>query len=315
MRAAGLALFAAALGWASETSAQHGVRLDVQGSCPRADELRRALEARRGLVEDPAAPLVVQVRRGADASQVRLHRPDGARLLERAIRSDDCQALAEAFAVIIEAELGGLGPSRGARPDQAALLQSVDPPAPAAAVGLSAPPTAPRLRWSVGLGGGFAVVPDPGLAAGFGELDVSLRARSWGRLALRAAAVLQSPATQVAPTESVEWLQASFRLEAGFRLEARRLWVEPRGGVVLALDRVTATSLPDQPSQLRLHPGVAAGIALGLPLRSGLSLRAESTFCLFPLTDSYQVDPVGEVGRSPRLTFALGMGAQLDFGQ
>src|SRR5690242_14179102 len=82
--------------------AQPVVRLEVQGTCPRTDELRRAFDGRVPLSDDGAG-WTVAVSRGERSTRLDVRNADGSDAFDREIASEDCAALADAFAVIVEA--------------------------------------------------------------------------------------------------------------------------------------------------------------------------------------------------------------------
>src|SRR5215813_1884540 len=76
-----------------------GATLEVEGDCPAREALAGALEPISAL----DGHYTVRVWRGdAGRSRLELVAPDGGKLIDRVVASDDCNALAQVFAVMIE---------------------------------------------------------------------------------------------------------------------------------------------------------------------------------------------------------------------
>jgi hypothetical protein len=78
------------------------------------------------------------------------------------------------------------------------------------------------------------------------------------------------------------------------------------------ISRVVALDLVGQPSKVRVNPSLGGSLVAGVRLFGTWSARAELGGNARPLRDVYSVRPTGELGRSPRATFSLAFGLQVD---
>lgn len=278
------------------------VRIDVQGSCPRSEELRRALDGRVAVADDGAG-WTVAVHRTGGSSRLDLRRADGSDALDREIASEDCAALADAFAVIVEAhfvELNLLPAKREPPPEPA--VEIVRPAPPPESIGLS-----------LALAGAVAVDAAPTDAAVAAEIDSMLALPRLRGVRLRLALHATSVTTQQSPTDHIERWTTGLRVGGGWRFERHGWFLQPGVALALLFAHVTALDLAGQPSIVRLHPGADFSLVAGVPIGGRFSLRAEIATTLFPSADRYLIDPVGEVGSSPRVTSMVGLGLQADW--
>lgn len=306
----------AALTAPAARAGEPGIRLQQRGHCPRPALLRRELGARFALsARASAATWSLRVERSAAGPlRLELRAPDGTLSLTRELRSEDCDALAPAVAIIAEVHFVQLSlppardPRRAARPAASRPARPPTPPPPPA----RRPAAPPRERQlSLALGGALDLAVSPLLARAAGQLDVAFRA--WrAPVALRLAVLVDQPATQRGALDRVDLRQILTRLDAALRVDGARLWAQGALGVGVALSHARALDLPGEPTALRAGPLVAACVGGGVRMGAGLSLRAEITAHLYPIADRYTVSPFGEIGRSPRASLLFGLALQLD---
>jgi hypothetical protein len=281
------------------------VRLDVQGSCPRTDDLRRAFDGRVP-VGDEGASWTVAVHRVDGSSRLDLRRADGSDALDREIASEDCAALADAFAVIVEAHFVELH----LLPAKKIIVAAAPPPD--VEVARPAPPPEP-VGLSLALAGGVAVDADPADAAAAAEIDSTLALPRLRGAVLRLAWHATSVTTQTSRTDHIERWTTGVRAGLAWRWQRRSFFLQPGAALALLFAHVAATDLAGQPSVVRLHPGADFSLVAGVPIGGRFSLRAEIATTVFPSADRYLIDPIGEVGSSPRVTTMVGLGLQADW--
>jgi hypothetical protein len=297
-----------------------GVELLVEGSCPTEEALEGAL-GRHGIAVSPRAGW----RLSLAAGRVQIRSPRGELSLQREIPSQDCQALAEAVALIVQTHFARLGVPLGrppARPTASLPATAARPPASAPPVGRGpepragassvrrAPPPAGReISVATALSGGLSVAAEPQLLAAAGQLDVALRI-SW--LSLRLALSAESPTEQHGGQDHVRRRGFTLRAGAGAVLARGRWFVTPVLETGLGISRVTALDLDDQPAATRLHPLVGAELGGGVVLFGRWSLRAQIGGHYLPRADRYLIPPQGTVARSPRAVFYAGLGLQVE---
>jgi len=324
--------------------AQVAARIEVRGACPSAAAMRRALastitlpdarDARSWVVQVAAEPTA-----SGSAARLALIAPDGTTSLERHIESADCEALADAFALVVYAHFLDLRvlppdtppPPAASRPPEQAPRQ---PPRAGAArprrqadrgTALAAPDraagagagTTPPSRATVAVAGGAELGVDPVLLAAIGAVAIEVAPGVWP-IAVRARGVLSGATDQseAASGDRIELSRIGVTLELSRRLAlGPAVWIEPRAGGGAIVTRVTALDVEGQPSLTRVHPAVTLATTLAIRLAGPLWLGAELHAAVLPLGDRYVIDPIGEVGRSPLLlASALGsIGADLFF--
>ena len=264
------------------------VQVEVSGDCPTRAQLEAAL-ALEDVAVVPAARWIVEIRSSDGRAELSMRHLQ-ADATRRRIESDDCAAVAEAFALIIATALEAPRPA-----------PPIIPPGDTARVERRSPPPARRdLGLSIGLSGGLEIAADHG-RPGFWELDGTLRAGSW-RLRLAASAA------RWAGSQSIERRQRLARLEIGTELGGRGFWLRPLGGLSLAM--TTVRSSPSTGVEVtRLHPALSASLVGGIELTGAVSLRAEAGVLGFPIADRYLTD-MGVAGESPRVQLRLGAGLE-----
>jgi len=129
---------------------------------------------------------------------------------------------------------------------------------------------------------------------------------------LRLVGITRDESEQARSARHIQLRAGSVRLDVGLRLERRQWWVQPSVGAGLAILGVTAPELPEAPSVTRVHAAVALGIAGGVRLKRGLSVRLEVCATAYPSSDVYVIEPMGAVGESPWIGFAALGGLELD---
>lgn len=267
-------------------------RVTVNGSCPSEAQVRAALVADGVVIDGGVTVRVTAIEGGA-----RLRILDGdAVVVDRAVKSADCAAIAETFALIAAGYLESR-PEPVEPPPPSVVIQPAAAPGDATPVTTVARPRrSPRLALSVAGGAGWA-------SAGFGQVDVSYGAGVRWRVAVARGA----PAVDAA----VEREQTTARVEVGRRFDRGGLWLYPSAGGGIAVSQVRA---PDTMSgrAVRLHPVATASVVGGVRLSGSWSLRLELGGALFPVTDRYFVGGA-EVGESPRAEAGLSVGVEVGF--
>jgi len=276
-----------------------GVTLQVEGDCPARDTLLSALSPIAALDDQ----YTVRVwRSDAGRSRLELVAPDGGMLIDRVVASDDCSALAQVFAVMIETHFARLH-----TPPPGPVAREVEEVAPA-----PPPPRRRRRLLSLAAAGGVDVGVNPGEATGFGAFDLAIGRAQQG-FVLRLGAAVGSTTEQRVMTDRVERRETSFQLGGGYHALHGEWWIQPGAAAALVLADVTALDLMGRPGVVRLAPAVELSFAFARHLGGRWSLRAEAATRLFPLADRYLIDGVGEVGRSPRASVSAALGVQSDF--
>jgi hypothetical protein len=213
--AGGLALGLAACCWVGPAAAQPGqaFRLEywAEGHCPDAVEFARQIQTRAPRLrpaeaDEPALGFYAELAEHAGSATGRLtaRSPDG-REVVREVRGPTCEDVSTALALI--AALAA-DPTQSAEPAAlpAPKKRAAAPPPPRAATPdlPSADPAGPEpatLRWSYGVGGGFAfdssIAPSPGSG-----LTVSFEAESPGGSPARALLALSVIRAAAANTET-----------------------------------------------------------------------------------------------------------------
>jgi hypothetical protein len=276
----------------------------VEGSCPSPSDLIAALQPILSISsgKDPEAWRLELRRAPGRSVRVVLRSPEGPVSLERMIGSEDCRALAEAISLILQTHFVKLR-----------LLSWPSPPPPLGSPDRPRPPHAPSrshpLHLSIGIGLGSVLCTHPELAAAGLRLDGGLRLSRW---IVRLTFGIESPTVQETTTDLVRRFQAHLRVSAGLRLSRGRLWVAPLLEAGVALSRVTALSLDDEPSLTRAHLVVAAFLEGGVLLSRLLSLRLSAGWDFYGTADRYTIQPSGVVASSPRASFWVGLGLLLE---
>jgi len=268
------------------------LRFDAAIECPDAATVADAL-GRQDLRIDDGARLSLELASTADGVAVVLRDGQGTALLDRSLPPDECNALADAVALLVQQRLEGVGWSTDlpSAPVPNAPPPPPAPPTPTARVRAPARP-APRvaaepLALSVDAGVVVANGIDGQPAAPGPELSVTLWARPVA-LSLSASWIGRPDSPAAGGTLAVDELPLS--LDAALSLRAPRLALGLGPRLALTILRTNTTGLPSSRTQtrvaVRLGPAVAltvfvlpsvyvrAGVAI-LGLASGWNLRVE----------------------------------------
>jgi hypothetical protein len=162
----------------------------------------------------------------------------------------------------------------------------------------------------MGLAGGLEVAPEQGTVAAAGNLDLGIQPFSFP-LFFRLASAVGSPTEQSPRGEHVQIRAFNVRLDVGAHFGSR-WWFQPAIGAGAGIFDVVALDLPDRPGMVRVHPVLAVAVATGVHLDRTMSLRLELTSLLYPSSDSYLIEPTGEVGESPWVSICVSLGLQAD---
>ncbi len=309
----------------STVSAAPLVSVEGSASCPTPAQVEAAVAP---FSETPRAGrkhyrLVVSNRPVGSAS-LRLYRLDGTLAFERVIHSDDCESLAEAFAIIVKAHFLSLGfelpqaqvpkqsgasiDSRNTQPTQE--KRSSADLAPAAKAGAPHPapsgPDRPAAPWRVALGmaaGGRLDGPER-LTAAMARVELEALAEP---LVLRVGLGVDMGATT--STEPRVRRQSSEALvSAGYRW-GRDWWLEQYLGVGVAMARARATQVVDRGTVTSWTPVGSLGLRGGFTDPRWGAWLDLSALALVK-RDRYLVDPVGNVGLGPRWQVRALVGVQ-----
>jgi hypothetical protein len=266
----------------------------------------------------------------ASTARLRLYAQDGALALQRTIQSDDCEALAKAFAIILETHFLDLGlvlprpvaPAADEPPAPQPQLPSepkpqsdskpkTPPPAKAPAKDQVVAPTS-RLRLALGLGAQWAL-PEPGLTgAGRGLVGLSWRSEWCVQLGLTA--VLPQTQEGVASNDRVDSQAFGAVLGLARRLRADTtgqptVWLEPHLGLGARFSRLTAEEVSGE-KEVSVRVLGELGLATGLQLGPNWSPRLDVVGHLLLDRDRYIIDPHGAVGRGPRAVLFATIGGE-----
>lgn len=318
-------------------------QVSVQGSCPSRTELVRALDAKGSPVGMSHAEYMVHARSDPTGAWLQLTRSSGERVIERHFSSDDCRALADAMAVVIEAyfvEVGELpkplhAPAE-APPPAVTITDAAAPTSSASAAGAPISTTQTRnapeawvlpttvlvqRQW-------FRVVPKPlpalfprafmgiGPSLSLPQGSAALALEVGGGVDLPKPGIFSEVAATTnlpvvvgpSPNRVWRWMSQAL-LRVGVPL-GTELGYRPWIGVGVAVTRLRAEDLPAPPTRTTLRPLVGAGVEVTWPLGGFVHGRAELGCAVYPYGDIYRVDSTDEIGRGPRAvcTTALGLG-------
>lgn len=281
-----LALALAALAASARAEAPR-VRIEAASDCPTAAQLGAAFAALPELRLGPGG-FAASVERSGGASRLTLAAPDGSPSLARAIASDDCAAIADAFALIVRGRFEELrvlsARRRGHRPGLLTLA----------------------------LTGGAALYAGPLAATGGGQIAVGLRVLDRRvALLLRLSAALDAPYAQGA-VDRVDLVPAFVRLGLAVRFERGRLWLQPGLSAGVALLTVTAPGADGAPSQIRPLAALSAELLGAVRLWQRVSACLELQLIGLPSGERYVVRPDGVQALSPYLRAAVQVGLQVD---
>lgn len=290
------------------------LRVEGNSECPRPDQVQREVSAwsvssaARGT---PSWRAALEQPPGRAAS-LQLYSPQGEAVLQRTIESDDCVALAKAFAIILEAHFLDLGlveprevPATEAEPmaqPEAEPEPAAEPAQPASA---EATPTGPWLRASAGIGVDVAL-PEPGVTAAAQLQFGIVLAETWALL-LAGQAALPREQSGDAVNSRVRSQSQTLAVLLSKRVTSAGPWLETYTGPSLRLSRVEAVDI-DAAGELSARPAWQLGLALGLPLDREWSLRLDVVGNLLLQRDRYLIEPHGVVGQGPRTVLFAALG-------
>lgn len=269
------------------------VRLELAGDCPARADAEAALEA-EGIAIAAADALVewtVAIESPSPARLAIWHEGEG-RIAARSIDSDDCGAVADAFALIVGAQIASATAAPVAPP-------GATPPAPDVTAVVAPTAPGPRTWLAIGVSGGAELAPD--IDSGeFAQIELSLRRGSWQ---LRAAGSVD---TRNEFHSDVDRRLITSRLELGAREPAGRMWVRWLAGGGIAISDFRSLIFVAPGSVTTLLPVVSGSGALGRG-----PFRVEATALGFPVADRYLYNGI-ELARSPRYSLMLSLGLEFD---
>jgi hypothetical protein len=259
------------------------IALEVRGDCPAREGVRAALEPRLQVVEAGAPAWRLTVERQGRAIRMVLFDPPGQQALERILESEDCPALGQAVAFIVDAQLVQLrllparlekAPGWAQGPPVSATADRPLPTVPAAETAAGAPGGG---ALTLGFGGGLALGlgggPSAAVPGGVGQVDVAYTPASQSFL-VRLAVSVAGPLTEVVPSSlpqqgsSFTLVPVVMRLDAGIRRGTGRFFGQVTGLVgLLLLPSLTTTTFVDS-----LSHGVDPTLVLGASLAGGVRL-------------------------------------------
>jgi hypothetical protein len=306
--------------------------VSTAGDCPTEARLTSALAERK--LPKQAASFALDVRGFAGGADVTLVNPAGERVVERRLMSYDCDAVADAAAVIVEAyfvelaareaQAASAGTSGNAvggleTPEKPPALAEPAPAPPsspgttvtaAAVVPAKAPPppepakpsaTATATRFTVALQGGIDFYPQHADVAGAGALELGVVPfDTWQFLAQAVLATSTTPVSSPYRVSRVE-RRAAIRAAKWF-VPAFSVWA----GAGASLARVELPELEGASEHGVWSPIVEGGLGVALPLGAGFGLGAELGCRVLLVREHYTVAPGSQsVGDGPRLACSL----------
>jgi len=299
---------------AATARAQPKVTLSVAGACPSADAVRTALVKEKIAVsQNPNAPWLLSVATHLNGARLIISQDGTETTITREVFSNDCDAIADTFALITATYVRARGSKPPAQRVPVKRVVPYDPASfdPDAVAGITPPRETPitqrpaRSRWRLGLAAGFNSTFGPDARAGFGQLDVGFeRADGWGaRIAFTQDGTAEYPSWQVLRRTETAANVSLTRTMAG-----KRLWWRPAIGAGAAISTVDVASVG---TATRLLPTLTGSLAAGVRMTDRVSLRAELGLRIFPIADTYTSATHGIVGKSPRGATSLSIGVQI----
>jgi len=288
--------------------AQPKMEVHGESTCPTPEQMEPRMSDWADLVPSGDS-WRVEIGRRQGTPEVSLRNPAGARVLRRSIDSDDCEALAGAFAAIVQAYLIDLGVvSTGEKelePETPALRDEPIGARP------KEPVPRPKRAWvlSSGAAGGPMVSWPGGPTTGAGQLRSSIGpALGLWRMGVVAGAAL--PADHEATSSRVERMQMWAQAEVGLRM-GNVWWTQPGFSAGIVRSRVRAVDIR---GETQGHTTGALGLCIvgGLRLGGGWSLTGELSQRILWVRNRYIIEPDGAVGYGPRGVGQILVGAQLD---
>ncbi len=289
--------------------------INVFGSCPSKQLISAALLRERTSRRAGYRVLVTTTSTGARLRVTGPNLPMGG--VVRSIKSDDCAAIADAFALIIASHVRA-----AALPPPTANRASSLRPAPAkrrVRSSVSAQPEvhsrvasglrrhSPQLTIAMGLSAGVDTALSPTGNVSYVELDVMALRTKYG---LRVTAGAEGTMRQ-----DLNDSMTLFRSQRSGSIQAVRfasrgaVWYGATAGLGLVESFVTTSA----GTLKRLHPTVISALLVSGRVTSGLSIRAELSGHLYPVADTY-IGEFGQfLGNAPQATLRFGAGMVIDF--
>lgn len=312
--------------------------LTAEGDCPDRAALASSMRA-HGCTLGPSE-WHASVRRVAGAARLELRNSAGQTVLDRQIESNDCAALAEAAALIVEAyfvEIGVMTAPSGSEPGVTPTTAEQTAPAPTAtpnSEGRSdparttagrrgevtsarkhagrtqlAPPfsSSRSLGWH-GMAGLGPRAEAPALHfSGAAELGVGLDLPSPAVSARLAVATAVPRVLFSEPNRVSRWPSRAL-VQVGGRLGEDPV-VFPWAGSGVSAVRVRAHDLPGATRRWVWSALVGLGVDTWWPLRRGWFAMTGLGCLVYISREAYRVDPDGEIGRGPRVDCGASLGA------
>lgn len=282
---------------AATASADPSLEVRGDSDCPAPEMVEHRLQVWAGSIEGDWR---VDLDRHQDRADVVLHDREGRIALRRSIRSDDCEALARAFDVILRTHFRAV-------PVPAVVETGPIAKEPAVVVAAAGPPT-PAIRVAIDLHAGLSAATGPEPTAPEVGAAIIVYPAGWP-LAVRAGVDLSAAEQRQGPQMAgVSTGTAHLSLGPSGRMGA----VDVSAAVGLALVRVRALDLPGAGAQTRTQPTAGLGFGLRRSLRSGADLALRLDGRVYLQADRYIVEPLGVVGASPRFELLAAVGVVLD---
>jgi hypothetical protein len=251
------------------------------------------------------------------SARVRLFSDDGALVLERSIQSEDCVALAKAFAIILETHFLDLGlvlpreTPPEAEPTPKPEPKPEPPPPPKPKPPTQSPPQERGGRGRVALGAGAQwATPDPGLTGTARALIGIAWQQRW---AVDLAFTFGLPQEQDGnhANDRVKSQGVSASLALAHRLSLSSIgWWEPHVGVGVRATQLQALQIASEDELTATVLG-ELGAAAGLRFSPSWSGRFDVVGQLLADRDRYVIVPYGAVGQGPRAVFFAALGLEL----
>ncbi len=255
-----------------------------------------------------------------DGVTLRLDEANGTRILERHLASQDCPALAEAIAVIIEAHFLQVNQAQEAQARTSSAEASV-----VGAPNVGGRPVTPSLPSEAAYSATVApvtrtnVVPSGVIALGPALTMPQVQLTAMSELAggvdwvstgvsLQLALFGNLPATAGNTPNRVKRWNGYGLVRAGFPRLLRGA-ASPWVGLGLEIGRTRALDVAGSVAQSSLSAVLGGGVAVAWPLSPTWAGQLDVSCLLLATRDSYRIEPDGEIGLGPRAvcTTALGL--------
>jgi len=297
--------------------AQPLVQVTGASSCPSPEQLSAEINqwsVREAALTGPRWQASLEPA-SAQAARLRLYAPDGELVLQRAIKSDDCSALAKAFAIILETHFLDLGLVEKRDPAPSVVepqpqKAKEEPKTPAKIEEPAKPDQGSNLGFRAALGAGAQLaVPEPGVTAAAQALIGIAFMPHWG-LQLEVVGALPQIQNGAAANDRVKSQAFLLALTLAHRaLLGDTLWIEPRSGIGARIVGLRALDIPAV-TELTVRPMWEFGLASGLQLGPNWSPRLDVVGDLILDQEHYVIDPRGVVGQGPRVLLLATLGAE-----